>query len=304
MRRRRGSVRQYVIAHAYLLGEVTDLQAIGAFQRLPLAWRIFGKEPVNAAVDRVFRVLGDWGYQRTRPDQIAVALTEALLRNRSPLLSDPTTEALVRIRDEPGLGPQARRNLYGVHRAIAALGHADPPTPPRRGFAVAEIEGVAASWVAWIERWHATSTLGAKSRNGMRSVTGRRRPPSTTPRSARRPSRGPTPTPATSPATFSSAVYKIAVCPFQIGGAEHGAGQHRPVQVGHLLAELGQHSVGVRLGELRRPRPVADVQLAGGVGGRLVGGFQQLDPQHRAAFRRPGRVEQGRLSRRNRRARW
>jgi len=165
-----GSVRQYVIAYAYLLGEVTDLHAIGAFQRLPLAWRIFGKEPVDAAVDRVFQVLREWGYQRTKPAQVAVALTEALLRNRSPLLADLTTEALVRIRDEPGLGPQARRNLYGVHRVIAALGHADPPVPPRRGVAVAEIEGVAASWGAWIERWHATSTLVSKSRNAMRSV--------------------------------------------------------------------------------------------------------------------------------------
>ncbi len=165
-----GSVRQYVIAYAYLLGEVTDLHAIGAFQRLPLARRIFGQEPVDAAVGRVFQILRDWGYQRTKPAQVAVALTEALLRNRSPLLADLTTEALVRIRDEPGLGPQARRNLYGVHRAVAALGYADPPVPPKRGFAVADIEGVAEAWSAWIERWHATSTLVPKSRNGMRSV--------------------------------------------------------------------------------------------------------------------------------------
>src|SRR5205814_4697886 len=71
---------------------------------------------------------------------------------------------------------RARRNRYGVHRAVAALGYADPPTPPRRGFDVAEIEGTAAAWSAWIERWHATSTLVPKSRNGDAQRYGQGRP--------------------------------------------------------------------------------------------------------------------------------
>ncbi len=92
-----------------------------------------------------------------------------LLLNRSPLLEDLSTAALAALRVHPAMSGQWAKDLHGVHRAVAALGHADPP--PLRGMTgPAAIEGVAATWAAWVERWHATSTLTPDIRRGYRSV--------------------------------------------------------------------------------------------------------------------------------------
>ncbi|MFL4952149.1 hypothetical protein ACJ6WE_33630 [Streptomyces sp. MMS24-I31] len=50
-----------------------------------------------------------------------------LLLNRSPLLEDLSTEALAALRVPPAMRGQWGKDLYGLHRAVAALGRADPP---------------------------------------------------------------------------------------------------------------------------------------------------------------------------------
>ncbi|MFJ8197100.1 transposase [Streptomyces sp. NPDC096152] len=55
-------------------------------------------------------------------------------------------------------------DLHGIHRALAALGHAEPPPRPRHGPGPAAIEGASGSWADWVERWHTTSTLTPRVR--------------------------------------------------------------------------------------------------------------------------------------------
>lgn len=53
-------VRPYLAAHAYLLGGFKEFHRLGSFQRLTLAWRIFGRDRVNGEVTRLRTVLAVW----------------------------------------------------------------------------------------------------------------------------------------------------------------------------------------------------------------------------------------------------
>ncbi|GAA0838319.1 hypothetical protein ACFQVD_08775 [Streptosporangium amethystogenes subsp. fukuiense] len=103
-----GTIRPYVAAFAYLLGDFTDFHRIGNFNRRSLAWRIFGKNVVEDSVDQVAGTLQGWGYHPTAGavGQFRTVLIQAMLVNRSPLLQDMTSEALERIREDPGLERQ------------------------------------------------------------------------------------------------------------------------------------------------------------------------------------------------------
>ncbi|QCX82895.1 site-specific tyrosine recombinase XerC (plasmid) [Streptomyces sp. YIM 121038] len=61
------------------------------------------------------------------------------------------------------------KDLYGLHRAVAALGHADPPLSGHAS-GPAAMEGVPAPWAEWVERWYVTSTLTPKIHRSYRSV--------------------------------------------------------------------------------------------------------------------------------------
>ncbi len=142
-----GTVRPYVAAFAYYLGGFTDFHRIGAFNRRSLAWRVFGRQPVEDAVEAVAGVLHGWGYHPTKAaaDQFRTVLVQMMLLNRSPLLEDMTSEAVARLRDDPALGSGARGTVYGIHKALAALGHAGPPATPVHAVMPA-IEGVPEAW--------------------------------------------------------------------------------------------------------------------------------------------------------------
>ena len=91
------------------------------------------------------------------------------LLNRSPLLRDLSADVLTRLRTDPAMGPRLFLDLHGIHRAVAALGHAEPPPTPKN-HCLAGIAGTAAAWAQWIERWHSTSTLEPATRNTYRTV--------------------------------------------------------------------------------------------------------------------------------------
>jgi hypothetical protein len=161
-----GTVRPYVAAFAYLLGGFTDFHRIGKFTRRSLAWRVFGQEPVEDTIAQVAGTLQGWGYHPSNGafGQFRTVLVQIMLLNRSPLLQDMTTDALLRVRENPALTAKSRRgHLHGVHRAIAALGHAGPPPKPVHAV-MPELEGVPEPWVAMVEGWHDTSTLTPKVR--------------------------------------------------------------------------------------------------------------------------------------------
>lgn len=97
------------------------------------------------------------------------AFSQALLINRSPLLEDLTTESFARVRAHPGTSAYQGPFIYALQRAVAALGHCDPPV--RTGHNAAPIiEGADPAWTEWVERWHATSTLTPKVRSIIRTI--------------------------------------------------------------------------------------------------------------------------------------
>ncbi|WP_328864788.1 tyrosine-type recombinase/integrase [Streptomyces sp. NBC_00304] len=162
------NARPFLIAYADLLGEFTAFERLGRFMRPSLARRVFGAGPVDAAVELVCTVLADWGYQRDA-QKLEAVVCQVLLLNHSPRLDDLSARALGQIRESPAMGGQWGKDLHGVHRAVAALGHADPPRLGPGAGPVA-MEGVASGWAGWVERWYATSTLTPKIRRSYRSV--------------------------------------------------------------------------------------------------------------------------------------
>lgn len=161
--------RPFVIALAYLLGGFTAFDLLGPFQRLTLARLVFGTAVVDDTVVQISGVLAGWGYRRDA-GRLTSVICHMLLLNRSPFLHDLTTAALTDMRADPQLARQQSKDFHGVHRAIAALGHADPPSAPRQNTGPLPIEGTADAWAHWVERWYATSTLTPKIRSGYRSV--------------------------------------------------------------------------------------------------------------------------------------
>ncbi len=62
-----GTIRPYITAYAYLLAEFTSFQMLGHMDKLPLAWRVFGKDTVDNVVARVSDTLRTWGYRVGTP---------------------------------------------------------------------------------------------------------------------------------------------------------------------------------------------------------------------------------------------
>ena len=134
-----------ILAYAYLLTGFTAFDRIGRFQRPSLARRVFGRQPVDDAVRQVREVLAGWGYSAREPHLTAM-VCQMFLLNRSPLLEDLTSDVLLRMRSDPAMGEHRASTLYGVHLAVAALGHADSPPQLEHGPGLVAIEGTAPGW--------------------------------------------------------------------------------------------------------------------------------------------------------------
>ena len=164
------SARPNVLTYAYLLGGFSAFRSAGLFSRIDLACRVFGHEPVTAAIARIVSVLRGWGYHmKTTKPSLRSAVCHLLLLNRSPFFEDLPQDALNHLR-----GPaEDRRNeppsLHGIHRALAALGHAAPPVSPQSHLRHST-EPAIATWAGWVARWHDTSTLSVKVRQVHRSL--------------------------------------------------------------------------------------------------------------------------------------
>ncbi|MFL4975351.1 MAG: tyrosine-type recombinase/integrase [Microvirga sp.] len=163
------TVRPDVAAYGYLLCGFDAFHRLGSFNRLALAWRVFGRAAVELAQERVLAKLEEWGYRSARTDQRMRTVTaQLLLVNRSARLEDLTDEALQHLRGDPRLG-RRHGQFHAVHRAVAGLGFAHPPAIPTRGRQM-PVEGASAEWMVWVDRWFATSTLTPEVRREYRSI--------------------------------------------------------------------------------------------------------------------------------------
>jgi hypothetical protein len=166
-----GTVRPYVTSYAFLIGGFTAFHRVGNLAKLPVAYRVFGKEPVDDALTRIAEVLGRWGYRvaHGEAERLPSTVCLALLLNRSPLLEDLTAEAFDRLRQNVALSKCHVGTLFGIQRAISARGFCSPPLMSVPGTMPA-IEGTTAEWAEWIERWYDTSTLTPKVRRMFRGI--------------------------------------------------------------------------------------------------------------------------------------
>ena len=163
------TVRPYVAAYGYLLCGFSAFHRLGAFNRIALVERVFGREAVGAALDAIYSKLEGWGYRQAGKDErLRTVVVQALLVNRSARLEDLTTEALQRLYNDPRIGWR-RSTFHAVRRALAALGHAGPPPSPHKGRPMA-VQGAPADWMAWVERWYETSTLTPVVRRTHRGI--------------------------------------------------------------------------------------------------------------------------------------
>lgn len=167
------TVRPFVIALGYLLGEYTDFQHLGNFNRLHLARLVFGAQSLEEAMSRVGAVMARWGYRsQTRDDgryRLPGILSQALLINRSPRLADLTTAAFAALHAHPATSGRHPASLHALQRVVADLGHCDAPIRP--GFNHAPgIIGTHQAWANWVQRWHDTSTLTPKVRAIIRTL--------------------------------------------------------------------------------------------------------------------------------------
>jgi hypothetical protein len=155
------SARPYLLVYAYLLGGFTAFDRVGRFHRRSLAWRVFGKEPVDDAIGQIRDVLAGWGYHRRCERDLTALVCHVLLLNRSPLLEDLSSEVLAGLRGDPAMGQYFPGDLHSVHRAVAALGLVEPPAAPKYSDGPAAITGAPDAWTRWVERWHANVHPGA-----------------------------------------------------------------------------------------------------------------------------------------------
>ena len=165
------TVRPFLVAIGYLIGEFTDVERLGTFNRLHLAQLIFGAPVVESSMRQAGQILHGWGYRGvlTGSSRWRGMLSQTLLINRSPRLEDLTTEAFARLRAHPANADVHGQMLYALQRAVAALGHCAPPVRSTNN-TMTVIEGAHPSWTSWVEKWHATSPLTPKVRDIIRTL--------------------------------------------------------------------------------------------------------------------------------------
>ncbi len=162
--------RHQVYVIGYVLCNFTDFSTTGRnIMRYPIAKKVFGQEAVDTAVERVRSVMLAWSYSQARSDGYLLRLMCTLfLANRSPRLEDLTTEtiALVARREMPFYEDE-----YAIiSRVLVHLGMLSHPIVPSSSQkAKVSPQQVPAVWAEWCQRWHATSTLAASTRQGIYS---------------------------------------------------------------------------------------------------------------------------------------
>jgi integrase len=170
-RRYNQHTRQSAIAVAYLLAGFSSLQSVGSFERYPLAIKVFDRQSVDTAVDRIWLQLLQIGYDSKAANEklrIQNAVCEILLLNRSPRLENLTSEALDAMRRGAAC-LDLKNEIIKISRALCGFGIIAAPLQGldkdhRRFARPATLEEVHPEWAGWCQRWLETTTITLKPR--------------------------------------------------------------------------------------------------------------------------------------------
>lgn len=163
---------QGVIALGYLLCGLVDTHILRNIphHRRAMAYKVFGREPVDAALDRVLSVCRKWGYAQSNEVHLIPLVCSALWLAQSPLLEDLTAQvltdlaahhrALTRTDYPKALDMAALLSRVLVDCGIIAnmLSFSAEPSSE------AAQEGVHPTWLSWCQRWrdHTANALRTK----------------------------------------------------------------------------------------------------------------------------------------------
>jgi integrase len=161
--------RRHLMVVAYVLGGFTDFHCVGPMRLSFLAASIFGRQTVEAVVQQIRQIAVQYGFRTavTRND-LANAVYELLLVNRSPYLEDITSETLSRL-SQRNLPPDIKQAWQILSEALVGLGvipQIRVPVCPENGPKIGSpsTADIPPEWLEWIERWQATTTVAAVTR--------------------------------------------------------------------------------------------------------------------------------------------
>ena len=165
------NARQQLIAVAYLLCNFNELSELGRVSYYVLSTKIFNQQQIDSNVTLILDNLKMWGYtEKGNIVAVRVALTEVLLSQRSPILSDITLECLTELYN----AAKAKITKRGLLLISYVLVHLTIIVRPLGGDELTRlkedikhrraIQNVKPEWLDVCERWFATSTLQHSSR--------------------------------------------------------------------------------------------------------------------------------------------
>ena len=160
--------RVELMAVAYLLGNVRCFYDFGRLHHTVLAKRLFGHEQVNHALERIYGELATWGYRDKDKQQLLDTLTVLQLLCGSPALEAITQQALEDCH-QIYLPKAMHRFVVRISKVLAhwhiveqaLVTKTNDPRPT-----TITIAGVHPDWLAWCQRWKATSTISSKCKQG------------------------------------------------------------------------------------------------------------------------------------------
>lgn len=166
-------LRQYAIAVAYLLDLFRDVHALGGIEMARFARKVFGSRRFADLLAPVVAVNSQWGYRCGKDAEFVSVAAEMLLRNRDPDPRHLTRPFLERVHAELVAIPRRRAMVYRLSRILVHCGWLEEALPllggvPDALYKAERERGIAAEWVAWVERWHATSVRSLKTRHNIR----------------------------------------------------------------------------------------------------------------------------------------
>jgi len=164
--------RQYVVAAAYLLRCFRTFDQLGGMAIEELGQKIFGRENLAPALDILSQVATTWGYSRNSAVAFRSTIVDVLLQNEHPNVTRITRPLLEQLHATT-TNTRRRAMIYRLSRALAYLDIIPEPLPlsggvPEAVYRAERERGIAPAWVAWVQRWFATSTRSEKTRLNMR----------------------------------------------------------------------------------------------------------------------------------------
>lgn len=163
--------RMNVMAVAYCLGGFSDFRKTGTDEIYRMACRLYGRDVIEVAIDRVRNELQRWGYTNKENFMLlGRTICDALIAVRSPRLEDITLEVLDRLRKSTSRG---KTYVLAISKVLVGLGILSESLPyylvsntPRPNINIA-IVNLSPEWASWCKRWLDTSTLQPETRKAV-----------------------------------------------------------------------------------------------------------------------------------------